>query len=145
MSMQVGHVTIGLGKGIGERVVNQRPLAGVLTDAVFDWADGQPEITGIVWSLWPDTYPGLIVLSPFKLSLASANLLVKHIEVQLKRNHLWDGSLKLRWSSRNGEVRLVISDDEYLNDSTESITSTQNQVGSTPPEAGATKLSTRAG
>jgi hypothetical protein len=139
MSIRVAHVTIGLSRGIEARGANLPRLGGVLTDAVFDWADEQPGITGITWSLWPDTYPGLIVLSPYKLSPEQGDSLVKHIE-----RRLWVASLRLHYSFRLGEVRLLILDDEYQTASTESTISTQNHRGCIPLEVGDTRLNTKA-
>jgi hypothetical protein len=136
MSIQVAHVTIGLSRGIVVRGANHRRLAGVLTDAVFDWADGQLALTGITWSLWPDTYPGLIVLSPYKLSKGQGDTLAQLIEVRLKQSLLWEGNLSVLYSYRQGEVRLLISDGEYQTDSYGSTTSTRKVGELIPPAHG---------
>jgi hypothetical protein len=143
MSIQVAHVVIGLSKGIAARAPNQPRLGGVLTDAVFDWADSQPAITGVTWSLWPDTYPALIVLSPYKLSKEQGLSLAKGIEIALKRNHWWGGNLNVLWSYRLGEVRLFISDDEYRNDSCDATTNLWNQTDAILSAVGDTRLNSK--
>ena len=143
MSLQVAHVEIGIGKATGERSPNQRRLAGALTGLVYDWAEGLPGYTGLTFSLWPDTYPALILLSPFKLTKEQAELLARRIGQLMSTDQQTAGSLNVLWCYQRGEVRLLISDGEYRIDSYGCTTSTPNPMEPIPSEVGATRSSTR--
>ena len=124
MSLQVCHVSLGIGKVTGERNVNSYRVAGALMAAVSEWLGELPAWSGVTLSLWQETYPGLILLSPYRVTDREAGSLKELIEQHLLWNLGEAPILQLLISSRHGEVRLLISDAEYHIASCASTTST---------------------
>jgi hypothetical protein len=144
-SLQVTHVTFGIGKVTEEPWLDRLPLAGELMGAAYDWAALLPAFSGLTFSLWPDTFPGLIYLSPYKTTPADAELLASIIERRLAQNLGMVVNLTALWSYRHAEVRLLISDGEYQTDSYVATTSTPNPAEPILLAVGATRSSTKKG
>jgi hypothetical protein len=113
--MQVTKIsfTPGVFKGIEGSTLSMQQQAGAVMDAVSAWVGTLPAWSGVIYSMWAEGPPALILLSPRKVTQSDRDTLLMLLGLELAVRGAPAVPLKDHSSCRVGEEKLVISVGEY--------------------------------